>query len=361
MILNFALSRFDVREYITTACHVFRLKPMNPATHSKLIDRFGRHIDYIRISITDRCDFRCIYCMSEEMTFLPRAQILTLEEIFALAQVFVELGVKKIRITGGEPLVRRGALGLIHQLGKLQGLKELVMTTNGSQLDKTATSLKSAGVKRLNISLDTLDPDKFKQITRIGDLTQVLKGIQAAREAGFKRLKINAVILKNQNHEEVADLVAFAVEQGLDISFIEEMPLGAVGDHDRAEAYYSSDAIKADLAGLFNLLPTTESTGGPSKYFRVAGTETRVGLISPHSHNFCSTCNRVRLTVEGRLLLCLGNEHSVDLKRVLRANPGDSEPLKKAIVAGMAIKPERHEFDLTDKPLIFRHMSVTGG
>ncbi len=334
---------------------------MNQASHSTLVDRFGRHIDYIRISITDRCDFRCIYCMSEEMTFLPRAQILTLEEIFTIAQVFVELGVKKIRITGGEPLVRRGALGLIHQLGKLQGLKELVMTTNGSQLDKTAASLQSAGVKRLNISLDTLDPDKFRQITRVGVLAQVLKGIQAAREAGFQRLKINAVILKNQNHQEVNDLVAFAVEQGLDISFIEEMPLGVVGDHDRAEVYYSSDSIKADLADRFNLLPTTESTGGPSKYFRIAGTDTRVGFISPHSHNFCSTCNRVRLTVEGQLLLCLGNEHSVDLKRVLRANPGNSEPLKKAIVAAMAIKPERHEFDLTAKPLIFRHMSVTGG
>ena len=334
---------------------------MNPTTHSKLIDGFGRTIDYIRLSITDRCDFRCIYCMSEEMTFLPRAQILTLEEIFTIARVFVELGVKKIRITGGEPLVRKGALKLIQQLGKLQGLAELVMTTNGSRLDKTAASLQAAGVKRLNISLDTLDPDKFRQITRVGDLTQVLKGIQAAREAGFKRLKINAVILKNRNHDEVNDLVAFAVDQGLDISFIEEMPLGAVGDHDRAEAYYSSDAIKADLADRFNLLPTTESTGGPSKYFRIGGTDTRVGFISPHSHNFCSTCNRVRLTVEGRLLLCLGNEHSVDLKRVLRANPGNSEILKKAIIAAMAIKPERHEFDLTAKPLIFRHMSVTGG
>ncbi|MGH8551637.1 MAG: GTP 3',8-cyclase MoaA [Methylococcales bacterium] len=326
-----------------------------------LIDRFGRTVNYLRISITDRCDFRCVYCMSEEMTFVPRSQILTLEEIHTLAQAFVELGVKKIRITGGEPLVRRGAVDLLGRLGRLEGLKELVMTTNGSQLESTAEDIKNAGVKRLNISLDTLKPDKFTEMTRVGDLNKVLRGIEAARNAGFARIKINAVVLKNRNHDEVCDLVGFAAARGLDISFIEEMPLGLIDDHDRAEAYYPSDRIKADLAKIYDLLPSTDSTGGPSKYYRIHGADTRVGFISPHSHNFCASCNRVRLTAEGRLLLCLGNEHSVDLKRVVRSHPGDLEAVKKSIVASMAIKPEKHEFDLHAKPVIFRHMSVTGG
>ncbi|MGH8550739.1 MAG: GTP 3',8-cyclase MoaA [Methylococcales bacterium] len=326
-----------------------------------LIDRFGRTVNYLRISITDRCDFRCVYCMSEEMTFLPRAQILTLEEIHTLAQAFVELGVKKIRITGGEPLVRRGAVDLLGRLGCLEGLSELVMTTNGSKLETTALDLKKAGVKRLNISLDTLKPDKFTEMTRVGDLNKVLRGIEAAREAGFSRIKINAVVLKHRNHDEVCDLVDFALARDLDISFIEEMPLGLIDEHDRGEAYYPSDQIKADLAKVYELVPTTDSTGGPSRYYRINGTGTRVGFISPHSHNFCASCNRVRLTAEGRLLLCLGNEHSVDLKRVLRSHPGDLRAVKKSIVAAMAIKPERHEFDLQAKPVIFRHMSVTGG
>ncbi|MGH8552080.1 MAG: GTP 3',8-cyclase MoaA [Methylococcales bacterium] len=325
-----------------------------------LIDRFGRTVNYLRISITDRCDFRCVYCMSAEMTFLPRAQILTLEEIYTVASAFVDLGVNKIRITGGEPLVRRGAIDLLYKLGTL-GLNELVMTTNGSRLESTAMDLKKAGVRRLNISLDSLKADRFKEMTRVGDLNQVLRGIEAARDAGFARIKINAVVLKNRNHDEVCDLVGFAVERGLDISFIEEMPLGLIDDHDRAEAYYSSDRIKADLAARYDLLPSIDSTGGPSRYYRVPGTDTRVGFISPHSHNFCASCNRVRLTAEGRLLLCLGNEHSADLKRVLRSHPGDLETLKKAIIAAMAVKPEKHEFDLRAKPVIFRHMSVTGG
>ena len=326
-----------------------------------LIDRFGRRVDYLRISITDRCDFRCVYCMSEEMVFLPRQQILTLEEIYTLAKTFTELGVNKIRVTGGEPLVRNGALDLLKKIGQLDGLDNLVLTTNGSQLEKVAQPLKEAGIKRLNISLDTLDSEKFRELTRTGDLRQVLKGIQAAIEQGFERLKINAVILKNRNHDEVCDLVQFALDQDIDISFIEEMPLGVVNQHDRAEAYYSSDLIKADLERRFNLLATTEKTGGPSKYFRVAGTDTKIGFISPHSHNFCSTCNRVRLTAEGRLLLCLGNEHSVDLKRVMRANPGDTEVLKQAIIDAMQIKPEKHEFNITEQPVILRHMNMTGG
>jgi len=334
---------------------------MSSSDSAQLIDRFGRKVDYLRISITDRCDFRCVYCMAEDMTFLPRAQVLTLEEIYFLAKAFAELGVKKIRVTGGEPLVRKGALGLLEDIGKIESLDELVITTNGSHLASMATSLKKAGVKRINISLDTLDADKFKAITRTGNLDQVLKGIQAARAAGFERLKINAVILKNRNHLEVCDLVRFAVDNAIDISFIEEMPLGIVSQHNRSEAYYASDLIKADLAREFSLIASTEKTGGPSRYFKVAGSDTRVGFISPHSENFCGTCNRVRLTVEGRLLLCLGNEHSVDLKKVIRAHPGDSEVLKQAIIDAMSIKPEKHEFNIHEQPIIFRHMSVTGG
>lgn len=328
---------------------------------AQLIDRFGRTVDYLRISITDRCDFRCVYCMSEDMTFLPRAQILSLEEIYILAKAFAELGVKKIRITGGEPLVRKGALELLHNIGQIESLKELVITTNGSQLETMAQDLKQAGVKRINISLDTLDADKFKAITRTGDLQQVLRGIQAAKAQGFERIKINAVILKNRNHLEVNDLVQFAVDNAIDISFIEEMPLGMVSNHDRSESYYSSDLIKKDLARQFSLMASTENTGGPSKYLNVIGTQTRVGFISPHSANFCSSCNRVRLTVEGQLLLCLGNEHSVDLKQVLREHPGDLPALKQAIINAMQIKPEKHEFNLHEQPIILRHMSVTGG
>ena len=335
------------------------MTPLSPPV--KLIDRFGRTVDYLRISITDRCDFRCVYCMAEDMTFLPRDQVLSLEEIYTLAKAFAELGVKKIRVTGGEPLVRKGALGLLENIGKIESLHELVITTNGSQLELMASDLKAAGVKRINISLDTLDADKFKAITRTGDLQQVLRGIDAVKAVGFERIKINAVILKDRNHQEVGDLVQYAVDKGIDISFIEEMPLGIVANHDRSEAYYSSDLIKQDLARRFSLEASLEKTGGPSNYFYVVGTKTRVGFISPHSENFCSTCNRVRLTVEGRLLLCLGNEHSVDLKAVLRANPGNMDVLKQAIIEAMLIKPEKHEFNIHEQPVILRYMSMTGG
>lgn len=334
---------------------------MNRPVPASLTDRFGRRVDYVRISITDRCDFRCLYCMSEQMTFLPRAQVLSLEEIHTLAQAFVELGVRKIRITGGEPLVRRGALGLIERIGALPGLRELVLTTNGSQLEHQAQPLKEAGVRRINVSLDSLRPDRFRAITRTGDLDKVMRGIDAALDAGFERLKINAVILKNRNQDEIVDLARFAVGRGIDVSFIEEMPLGLVDGHDRAEEYCSSDEIRAELERQFTLIPSTETTGGPSRYFRLHGSASRVGFISPHSHNFCGSCNRVRLTVEGRLLLCLGNEHSVDLKSVLRQFPGNSVRLKQSITEAMEIKPERHHFDLKAQPLIFRHMSVTGG
>lgn len=328
---------------------------------NQLVDRFGRLVDYVRLSVTDRCDFRCVYCMDEEMEFLPRARILTLEELALIGRAFTELGVKKIRLTGGEPLVRNNVIKLIEDLGRLEGLDELVLTTNGSQLPRMADDIRAAGVRRINISLDSLDAARFRRLTRIGELDRVLAGIDAARSAGFEKIKINSVILKNRNDEEIIPLVEFASAGNMDISFIEEMPLGVIGDHDRAEAYYSSDEIRADLSQRYTLIPTTESTGGPSKYFRIAETGTRVGFISPHSHNFCGDCNRVRLTVEGRLLLCLGQEHSVDLKRVLRSNPHDLDALKQAIVDSMAIKPKGHDFDLQEQPLIFRHMSHTGG
>lgn len=336
------------------------MSPAPAQPSAQLIDRYGRTVDYVRISVTDRCDFRCVYCMAEEMAFLPRAQVLTLEELAFIGRAFVELGVQKIRITGGEPLVRRNVIRLFRDLGALP-LRELVLTTNGSQLPRMAQDLKDAGVRRVNISLDSLRADRFRRITRVGDLDQVLAGIAAARGVGFERIKINSVILRHRNDDEVVDLVRYASERGMDISFIEEMPLGVIGDHDRAEAYYSSDEVRRDIEREYTLTATAETTGGPSRYFRINETGTRVGFISPHSHNFCDTCNRVRLTVEGRLLLCLGQEHSVDLKRVVRANPGDLETLKQAIRDSMAIKPQGHDFDLAARPVIFRHMNVTGG
>ena len=326
-----------------------------------LIDKFNRVVDYVRLSVTDRCDFRCVYCMDDEMQFVPRAQLLTLEEIARIAQAFTELGVKKVRITGGEPLIRRNVIKLFEDIGQLPGLDELVLTTNGSQLTKLAQPLKDAGVKRINISLDSLDSEKFKRITRVGELQNVLAGIEAALAVGFEKLKLNAVILKNRNDDEIIELVRYASDRKMDISFIEEMPLGVIGDHDRAEAYYSSDKIKTDLEQAFTLVPTTETTAGPSKYYKLNETGTRVGFISPHSHNFCEQCNRVRLTCEGRLLLCLGQEHSVDLRKILRAYPGDMDRLKQAIKDSMLIKPKGHDFNLTEKPIIFRHMNVTGG
>ena len=344
----------------TDKAHALMSETETP-TRPALIDNFGRQINYVRISITDRCDFRCVYCMSEDMTFLPRAEILSLEEITRLGRAFTELGVGKIRITGGEPLVRRNALWLFQQLGRLPDLHELVLTTNGSQLARYAQPLRDAGVRRINISLDSLQPERFARLTRVGDLNKVLQGIDAARQAGFEAIKLNSVILKNRNHDEVTDLVRFAVDHGMDISFIEEMPLGVIGDHDRSEAYYSSDELLGDLQQSFQLFPTTETTGGPSRYYRIPGSDSRIGLISPHSHNFCDSCNRVRITAQGRLLLCLGQEHSMDLRQILREHPDDIERLKDAIVQSMDLKPRGHDFNLQEKPVILRHMSVTGG
>ncbi|MDT8878344.1 GTP 3',8-cyclase MoaA [Halomonas saccharevitans] len=327
----------------------------------ELIDDFGRRVSYVRISVTDRCDFRCVYCMSEEMTFLPRAQVLTLEELATVARAFTEMGVEKIRLTGGEPLVRRDIDRLVDDIGALPGLKDFAMTTNGASLPKFAGRLRDGGLKRLNISLDSLDPERFRRLTRTGDLHKVIAGIRAAREAGFERIKLNAVILKGRNDDEVIDLVDFARAEGLDISFIEEMPLGDVSDHSRAETFCSSDEVQERIQTRHELIPTTESTLGPSRYFMMPDSESRVGFISPHSHNFCDTCNRVRVTVEGRLLLCLGNEHSVDLRAVLRRYPGDIEAVKSAIVAAMPLKPERHHFTTDGDVQVVRFMNMTGG
>ena len=326
-----------------------------------LLDRFGRQVTYLRMSVTDRCDLRCVYCMSDKMKFVPRSQLLTLEELIRIGNAFADLGVNKIRITGGEPLIRRDILNVFQALGQRHEIRDLTITTNGTHLQKHARALKQAGVTRINISLDTLRPERFTRLTRVGKLSTTLNGIDAAIAEGFKKCKINAVILKNRNDDECRDLVRFAIDRNIDISFIEEMPLGHIDDHDREEAYCSSDEILRELQKDYSLNPCAESTGGPSRYYRMPGTDTRVGFISPHSHNFCDQCNRVRLTAVGRLLLCLGQEHSVDLRRVVRAYPNDDDALRSAIIESMDIKPKGHDFDLHRQPIIMRHMNVTGG
>lgn len=328
---------------------------------TQLVDGMGRRIDYLRMSVTDRCDFRCVYCMAEDMTFLPRQQILGLEEIARLAEIFVGQGVKKIRLTGGEPLVRRGIVGLCKQIAALPGLRELVMTTNGSQLVKLARPLAEAGVKRLNISLDSLDPIKFKEITRTGDLQQVLDGIDAARDAGFQRIKLNVVVMKGRNADEVPTLVDYAMERGLDITFIEEMPLGNVG-RSRGESFCSSDEVRAMITERYQLLDSPENSGGPARYVRIEGyPDSRIGFISPHSHNFCSTCNRVRMTAEGRLLLCLGQENSIDMRALVRRHPTTDEPILAALRKSLKGKPAHHDFSSDGDVQIVRFMNATGG
>jgi cyclic pyranopterin phosphate synthase len=330
---------------------------------NELIDRFQRRVDYVRLSVTDRCDFRCVYCMAEDMTFVPKQHILTLEEIYEVARAFVELGVGKIRLTGGEPLIRNNILSLVKPLGQLPGLDQLVITSNGSQLQRLAAPLREAGVKRINISLDSLQPRRFRQLTRHGNLDQVIAGIDAAIAAQFERIRLNAVILKGRNEDEVLDLVDFALQRGIDIAFIEEMPLGLIDEHDRALSFCSSEELRAMIAQKYTLETLGDPNGqaGPARYFNTGLSRTRIGFISPHSHNFCHLCNRVRVTVEGRLLLCLGNEHSVDLRAVLRAPDYSPEKLKRCIVDAMNAKPERHHFNLHETPDIVRFMNATGG
>ena len=328
-----------------------------------LIDRFQRRVDYVRLSVTDRCDFRCVYCMAEDMTFTPKEQVLTLEEIQEVARAFVELGVGKIRLTGGEPLIRNNILALIEPLGRLPGLDQLAITTNGSQLHRMASDLHQLGVTRINISLDSLQPRRFRQLTRHGNLNQVIAGIDAAIEAGFEQIRLNAVILKGRNEDEVLDLVNFAYQRNIDIAFIEEMPLGLIDEHDRALSFCSSEALRDIISRQHTLEPLGDpkDTAGPARYFRTTGGPTRIGFISPHSHNFCHLCNRVRVTAEGQLLLCLGNEHSVDLRSVIRAKDYTLEALKRTIINAMSIKPESHHFDLDEAPDIVRFMNTTGG
>jgi len=299
--------------------------------------------------------------MSEDMTFLPRDEVLSLEECARLVKVFVDLGVSKVRITGGEPLVRKNALWLFEQIGQLQGLRELVVTTNGSQLESQAEALKKAGVKRINISLDSLDAERFRKITRVGELEKVLRGIAAAKQAGFENIKLNTVLMRGINDDEALSLLEFAIEQELDIAYIEEMPLGEV-NHQRDATYVSNDATLKLLQQHHTLVSSTETTGGPAKYWRIPGTQTRVGFISPHSHNFCESCNRVRISCKGELFLCLGHEDKIDLMPLLRAHPDDDAPLIQAILNSMQIKPKGHDFDLRRaEPAVIRFMSHTGG
>ena len=341
------------------------MPPTSPATSSHapgtLVDKYGRHITYIRLSITDRCDFRCFYCMAEEMEFLSRDQVLSLEECLRVIRSFVGMGVTKVRITGGEPLVRRNALWLLREAGKLEGLKDLVVTTNGSQLDRYAAEMHEAGVKRVNISLDTLRADRFKAITRVGDIDKVLRGIDAAIAAGFEGVKLNTVMMRGVNDDEIVGLARFAVDKGIDLSFIEEMPLGSI-DRSRADTYFSSDEALELLRPHFELVSSAETTGGPAHYWRIPGRRTKIGFISPHSHNFCDSCNRVRITCKGELYPCLGQNDALPLMPVLRGHPEDDAPLVQAIVDSMGIKPKGHDFnDQIQDPKVVRFMSMTGG
>lgn len=332
-----------------------------PNTPKTLIDAFGRQVDYIRLSITDRCDFRCTYCMGEDVSFLSRDEVLSLEECARIVKAFVSLGVQKIRITGGEPLVRKNAIWLFEEIGQLSGVRELVTTTNGSQLEQHAKALKAAGVRRVNISLDSLDAERFKSITRVGSLEKVLRGIAAAKEVGFENIKLNTVLMRGINDDETLSLVRFAIDQEIDISFIEEMPIGMV-EHTRNSSFVSNTETLATIKKDYALISSDLSTGGPARYWHIANTNTKVGFISPHSHNFCEACNRVRITCKGELYLCLGQDDKIELMPILRAYPDDDAPLMNAIIDSMKIKPKGHDFDLNRaEPAVIRFMSHTGG
>jgi GTP 3',8-cyclase len=328
-----------------------------------MIDPFGRAITYLRVSVTDRCDFRCTYCMAEDMAFLPKKDLLSLEELDRLCTVFIEKGVRKLRLTGGEPLVRKNVMHLVRQLSrhlKSGSLEELTLTTNGSQLARFAGELADAGVKRINVSLDTLDPDKFHAITRWGNLAKVLEGIDAAQAAGL-RIKINAVALKGFNDEELPDLMRWAHGRDMDLTVIETMPMGEI-DADRTDQYLPLSLVRARLSQHFTLDDVAYRSGGPARYVRVAETGGRLGFITPMTHNFCESCNRVRVTCTGTLYMCLGQEDAADLREPLRASQSDAL-LHAAIDEAMARKPKGHDFviDRRAKPAVSRHMSATGG
>ncbi|HXJ02373.1 MAG TPA: GTP 3',8-cyclase MoaA [Micropepsaceae bacterium] len=329
-----------------------------------MIDPFGRSVSYLRVSVTDRCDFRCVYCMPEHMTFLPKADVLSLEELDRLCSTFVKKGVNKLRLTGGEPLVRRDVMKLFRSLGRhleTGALKELTLTTNGSQLARFAGELADCGVKRVNVSVDTLDADNFRKITRWGDLAKVIAGIDAAQDAGLK-IKINVVALRGVNEQEIPDLIAWAHGKGMDITLIETMPMGDI-DGDRTEQYLPLSLVKADLAKRFTMDSLEDRTGGPARYVHVRETGGRLGFITPLSHNFCESCNRVRLTCTGMLYMCLGQEDSADLRAPLRASPDDAV-LEAAIDEAIGRKPKGHDFIIDrrhNRPAVGRPMSLTGG
>ena len=329
-----------------------------------LVDPFGRHVSYLRVSVTDRCDFRCTYCMSENMTFLPKKDLLSLEELDRLCTAFIEQGVRKIRLTGGEPLVRKGIMSLVEAMSrhlKSGALEELTFTTNGSQLAKYADELVHHGVKRLNVSVDTLDEQKFREITRWGDLTNVKQGLAAAKAAGLA-LKINAVALKGLNEHEIPEMLRWAHGEGMDLTLIETMPLGDI-DGDRTDQYLPLSHVRASLMDQFTLEDIPYKTGGPARYVKVKETGGRLGFITPLTHNFCEICNRVRLTCTGTLYMCLGQEDAADLRAPLRASEGN-ELLNQAILEAIGRKPKGHDFIIDrdhNKPAVSRHMSVTGG
>jgi len=339
---------------------------MSNALAPRLIDPFARAITYLRVSVTDRCDFRCVYCMSENMTFLPKKELLTLEELDRMCSTFIGLGVEKLRITGGEPLVRRGIMTFFDAMSRhldSGALKELTVTTNGSQLDRFATDLYAAGVRRINVSLDTLDAAKFERVTRWGKLDKVLSGIDAARKAGL-RVKINTVALKGFNEDELFSLTDWCAREDMDLTFIEVMPMGDLGNEDRVGQYWALDDLRAQLATQFTLTDLTERTGGPARYIRLEETGQKIGLITPLTHNFCESCNRVRMTCTGELYMCLGQEDNASLRDILRASPEDDAPLIAAIEAAILSKPKGHDFDYSRQKAdgqVSRHMSHTGG
>ena len=334
-------------------------------TTAPLIDPFARAISYLRVSVTDRCDFRCVYCMAENMTFLPKAELLSLEELDRLCSSFVNLGVKKLRITGGEPLVRRGIMTFFEAMGRhleTGALEELTLTTNGSQLSRFAQPLYDLGMRRINVSLDTLKDDKFAAITRWGRLPQVLAGIEAARAAGL-RVKINVVALKGFNEDELFDIQSWCAQHDMDLTFIEVMPMGDLGNEDRLDQYWPLSDLRARLATRFTLTDLAERTGGPARYVRLEETGQKIGFITPLTHNFCESCNRVRLTCTGQLYMCLGQEDMADLRAPLR-NSDDDATLEAAIRAAIARKPKGHDFDYSRQKVagqMSRHMSHTGG
>ncbi|WP_106263726.1 GTP 3',8-cyclase MoaA [Donghicola tyrosinivorans] len=330
-----------------------------------LIDPFQRPISYLRVSVTDRCDFRCVYCMAENMTFLPKKELLTLEELDRMCSTFVSLGVEKLRITGGEPLVRRDIMTFFRAMTRhldSGALKELTLTTNGSQLEKYADDLFAAGVRRVNISLDTLDEQKFADVTRWGRLPQVLRGIDAAQKAGL-RVKINAVALKGFNEPELFQMVEWCAKHDMDLTWIEVMPMGDLGNEDRLDQYWSLKDLRGQLAQRYTLTDLTERSGGPARYVRLEETGQKIGFITPLTHNFCESCNRVRLTCTGELFMCLGQEDRADLRAPLRASP-ENDQLEDAIRAAISLKPKGHDFDYSRQTVagqMTRHMSHTGG